>query len=42
MAHGVPRWLLVPSLLLTFMFGPVGFLAYSVTRRSRNVGVVQA
>jgi hypothetical protein len=32
MAHGVPRWLLVPSLLLTFLFGPVGFLAYNVSR----------
>jgi hypothetical protein len=42
MAHGVPRWLLVPSLLLTFMFGPVGFLAYSATRRSRRIGAVQA
>lgn len=42
MAHGVPRWLLVPSLLLTFMFGPVGFLAYSATRRSRNIDAVQA
>jgi hypothetical protein len=41
MANGVPRWLLVPSLLLTFMFGPVGFLTYSATRRSRKAGLVQ-
>ncbi len=42
MAHGVPRWLLVPSLLLTFLFGPVGFLAYSATRRARKIDAVQA
>src|SRR5690606_32329068 len=28
LARGVPRWLLVPCLLLTFMFGPTGWLAY--------------
>jgi hypothetical protein len=38
----VPRWLLVPSLLLTFMFGPVGFLVYSATRRARKTELVQA
>jgi hypothetical protein len=32
MAHGVPRWLLVPCLLMTFLFGPVGFLAYNISR----------
>jgi hypothetical protein len=42
MANGVPRWLLVPSLLLTFMFGPVGFLTYSATRRPRKTELVQA
>jgi hypothetical protein len=26
--RGVPRWLLVPCLFLTFMFGPLGWLAY--------------
>jgi hypothetical protein len=31
--HGVPRLLVVPCLLLTFLFGPAGFLAYHVTRR---------
>ena len=31
--HGVPRLLVVPCLLLTFLFGPVGFLTYQVTRR---------
>jgi hypothetical protein len=31
--HGVPRLLVIPCLLLTFLFGPAGFLAYHVTRR---------
>ncbi|OUJ74054.1 ABA4-like family protein [Hymenobacter crusticola] len=31
--RGVPHLLLVPTLLLTFLFGPVGFLLYSVVRR---------
>jgi ABA4-like protein len=26
--RGVSRWLLVPCLVLTFMFGPLGWLAY--------------
>jgi Domain of unknown function (DUF4281) len=26
--RGVPRWLLVPCLFLTLMFGPMGWLAY--------------
>jgi hypothetical protein len=30
--RGVPHLALVPCLLLTFMFGPVGLLAYSVVR----------
>lgn len=28
LTRGVPRWLLVPCLFLTLMFGPVGWLAY--------------
>ena len=28
----VPRLLVAPCLLLTFLFGPAGFLAYQVTR----------
>jgi len=28
--RGVPRWILVPSLFLTLMFGPAGWLAYRV------------
>lgn len=31
-ARGVPRWLLVPCLFLTLMFGPAGWLAYRVVR----------
>jgi hypothetical protein len=30
--RGVPRWLLVPSLFLTLMFGPMGWMAYMVVR----------
>ncbi len=30
--RGVPRWLVVPCLVLTLMFGPAGFLAYSIAR----------
>lgn len=28
--RGVPRWLLVPCLFLTFMFGPAGWLTYVI------------
>jgi hypothetical protein len=31
-ARGVPRWLLVPCLFLTLIFGPMGWLAYLVVR----------
>lgn len=30
--HGVSHWLVIPCLLLTFMLGPVGMLAYFVIR----------
>jgi len=30
-ARGVPRWLLVPCLFLTLMFGPMGWLMYVIT-----------
>jgi Domain of unknown function (DUF4281) len=30
--HGIPRWLLLPCLLLTFLFGPIGWLAYNAVR----------
>jgi hypothetical protein len=32
-ARGVPHWLVVPCLLLTFLFGPIGFMAYHAARR---------
>lgn len=31
-ARAIPRWLVVPCLLLTFMFGPIGWLSYHVVR----------
>jgi hypothetical protein len=34
--RGVPRWLVVPCLLLTFMFGPAGWLAYQGVRTVRK------
>ena len=30
--RGVPHWLVVPCLVLTFMFGPAGWLAYMAVR----------
>jgi Domain of unknown function (DUF4281) len=30
--RGVPRWVLVPCLFLTLMFGPTGWLLYTVVR----------
>ncbi|MCB2409104.1 ABA4-like family protein [Hymenobacter lucidus] len=32
--RGVPHWLVVPVLLLTFMLGPIGFLLYHLLRRA--------
>jgi hypothetical protein len=29
---GVPRWILIPCLVLTFMAGPVGWLLYGIAR----------
>ena len=34
--HGVPHWLVVPCLALTFMFGPIGLLAYFGARTWRT------
>ena len=31
-SRGVPRWLLVPCLFLTLMFGPMGWGAYMLVR----------
>lgn len=30
--RGVPRWLVAPFLLLTFLLGPLGFLGYHLVR----------
>ena len=30
--HGIPHWILIPCLLLTFMLGPVGLLLYLLLR----------
>lgn len=38
--RGVPHLLLVPCLLLTFMFGPAGWLLYQVVRRTTGRPVV--
>lgn len=31
-ANGVPHWLVIPCLGLTFMFGPIGLLLYFIIR----------
>ena len=31
-SHGIPHWMVVPCLLLTFLFGPAGWLLYQVVR----------
>ena len=30
--HGINRWIIVPSLLFTFMMGPLGLLSYLILR----------
>ena len=30
--RGISHWLVIPCLVLTFLFGPIGFLLYSVLR----------
>ena len=30
--HGLPHWSVLPSLILTFLFGPVGLLLYFLVR----------
>ncbi|MCF3581113.1 DUF4281 domain-containing protein [Planktothrix agardhii 1811] len=31
-AEGIPHWLVIPCLVLTFLFGPVGLLAFAILR----------
>lgn len=37
--HGVPHLAVIPCLLLTFMLGPIGLLAYLVVRTWRTRGL---
>src|SRR5215831_3015326 len=34
--RGIPHWIVVPCLLLTFMFGPAGWLLYRIVRSIRR------
>jgi hypothetical protein len=36
--RGVPRWLLVPCLFLTLMFGPTGWIVYVLVRTQYSAG----
>jgi uncharacterized membrane protein (GlpM family) len=31
-ANGISHWLVIPCLILTFLFGPIGFLLYNILR----------
>lgn len=31
-AEGIPHWLVIPCLILTFLFGPAGLLAFAILR----------
>jgi len=35
-ARGIPHWLVLPCLFLTFMFGPAGWLLYMAVRALRG------
>lgn len=34
--RSVPHWLIIPSLMLTFMFGPCGYLLYQIIKRIKS------
>lgn len=34
--RGLPRWVLVPCLFVTFMFGPAGWLLYMIVRTAAS------
>jgi hypothetical protein len=38
--RGIPHWLVVPCLLVTLMFGPLGLLSYLALRALKTRGVV--
>ncbi|HZI78252.1 MAG TPA: ABA4-like family protein [Vicinamibacterales bacterium] len=40
--HGIPHWLVLPCLLLTFLFGPAGWLLYMIVRAARGKTVAVA
>lgn len=31
-SEGIPHWAVIPCLILTFLFGPAGFLAFAILR----------
>ncbi|PJZ70974.1 hypothetical protein CH373_00065 [Leptospira perolatii] len=35
-ALGIPRWVLIPCLFLTFMLGPIGFLLFYIVRLTKG------
>jgi Domain of unknown function (DUF4281) len=39
-SRGIPHLLIVPALILTFLFGPAGLLLYLAIRRSRSAVAV--
>ena len=36
--HGIPHWMVLPCLALTFLFGPAGWLPYTILRSIRRTG----
>ena len=40
--RGIPHWLVLPCLFLTFMFGPIGWLLYMLVRAVRSKAVAVA
>jgi hypothetical protein len=36
--HGIPYWTVIPCLALTFLFGPAGWLLYTILRSTRRTG----
>lgn len=34
--HGIAHWKVIPCLVLTFLFGPIGLLCYSVLRYAKT------
>jgi hypothetical protein len=36
--HGIPHWMVVPCLALTFLFGPAGWLLYTILRSFHRTG----